>query len=70
MPKHNTEQNDLLKWGAVLSLNDPLEVPRPLSTAASSEDNLGLILAKLTELPVGVNELRASQAHAITRDDL
>ena len=48
----------------------PLEVPRPSSTAASSDDNVALILAKLTELTVGVNELRASQAHAITRSDL
>ena len=48
----------------------PLKVPPPLSTAASSDDNLGMILAKLTELTMGVNELRASQAHAITRDDL
>ena len=48
----------------------PLMASEPPAAASSSEDNLDLVLAKLTELTVGVNDLRAHQASAVTRADL
>ncbi len=45
----------------------PLAVPEPVQDASGG---LNLVLSKLTELTVGVNELRASQASVVTRADL
>ena len=48
----------------------PLEAPVAPASSSSSDDNLALVLAKLTELTVGVNDLRAQQSSAVTRADL
>ena len=48
----------------------PLVVPEPPAASLSSDGNLAMVLAKLTELTVGVNDLRAHQATAVTRADL
>ena len=42
----------------------------PHRQTKKKEDNLALVLAKLTELTLGVNDLRAHQATAVTRADL
>ena len=49
-----------------------LEALRLMLAATSADDNLALVLAKITELTVGVNELRVSQAtqsHAVILHD-
>ena len=48
----------------------PLSTPVPITVETPPADGLALVLAKLTELTVGVNELRACQASAVTRADL
>ena len=42
-------------------------MPEPVQDASGG---INLVLSKLTELTVGVNELRASQASVVTRADL
>ena len=51
----------------------PRDAPPPLAAPEVAQDvpeGLGLVLSKLTELTVGVNELRAAQASTVTRADL
>ena len=48
----------------------PLADVPGITSDTQSDVGLALVLSKLTELTVGVNELRAAQATAITKQDL
>ena len=62
------QMNELLQRRHVVAA--PLADVPGITSDTQSDVGLALVLSKLTELTVGVNELRAAQATAITRQDL